>query len=175
VEAATRGRGEGANQLTGDTQLLARLVGVGRQRGREQRLRKGVERLVAQLHCLGHLDYLSKEHDRDAVADMRDGGEVVADNQVAGAAALASHGTDICTDPGRRHGTGVHVDGLGSCNSGISNRLHLLAFLLQSTGEVLHNAEGPADPTSIATLHDEVITHVAIALRLITLAEPAPR
>jgi hypothetical protein len=33
----------------------------------------------------------------------------------------------------------------------------------------------PADPTSIATLHDEVIAHMAIALRLITLAfAPAP-
>src|SRR6516162_3846913 len=41
MEAATRGRGEGANHLTGDSQLLARLVGVGRLRGREQRLRIG--------------------------------------------------------------------------------------------------------------------------------------
>ena len=65
MEAATRGRGEGANHLTGDSQLLARLVGVGRLRGREQRLRIGVERLVAQLHGLGHLDYLSKVRDRE--------------------------------------------------------------------------------------------------------------
>jgi hypothetical protein len=33
----------------------------------------------------------------------------------------------------------------------------------------------PADPTSVATVHDEVIAHMAIALRLITLAfAPAP-
>jgi hypothetical protein len=33
----------------------------------------------------------------------------------------------------------------------------------------------PADPTSIATVHDAVIAHMAIALRLITLAfAPAP-
>ena len=102
MQAATRGRGEGANHLTGDFHLVARLVGVGRQRGREQRLRIEVERLIAQLHCLGHLDYLSKVHDRDAVADMRHGGEVVADKQVADAAALASDGTDICTDLGRQ-------------------------------------------------------------------------
>jgi hypothetical protein len=81
---------------------LARLVGVSWQRGREQRLPIGVERLVTQLHRLGPLDYLSKVRDRDAVADMRHGGEVVADKLVADAAALASHGTDTCTDPGRQ-------------------------------------------------------------------------
>ena len=63
--------GEGANHLTGDSQLLAQLVRVGRQRGREQRLRIGVERLVAQLHGLGHLDYLSKVRDREHAHPQR--------------------------------------------------------------------------------------------------------
>ena len=51
----------------------------------KQRLRIRVQRMRAELGGLGDLDELTEIHHRDAVTDMRHGGEIVADEQVADA------------------------------------------------------------------------------------------
>ena len=67
---------------------LSRLVvGVRRQRRGKQRLGIRVQRMRAELEAVGELDELAEIHDRDAVADMRHGGQIVADEQVADARA----------------------------------------------------------------------------------------
>jgi hypothetical protein len=62
----------------------------------------------------------------------------------------------LCAVTGRSR-NGVFVDERG----GVGIRLEPAAAIVRRYG---------ADPTSIATWHDEAIAHMAIALRLITLA-----
>ena len=64
-------------------QPLLLVVGMGRQRGGEERLGVRVHRAGAQLVALRRLDDLAQVHHRDAVADVGDGGQVVADEQIA--------------------------------------------------------------------------------------------
>src|SRR5947207_12383347 len=83
METAAGGRRQGARNLARYRQPLALVVGVGRQRRGEQRLGIGVKRPVAEFERPGHVDDLVQIHDRDAVADTRDGGWIVADEDVA--------------------------------------------------------------------------------------------
>src|SRR5262252_821927 len=88
VKTAARRRGEGARDLAGYNQTLVLFVRVCRQGGCKQGLRIGVERLSAEFERVREFDDLPQIHDRDAVADMRDRGEVVTDEQIADAELL---------------------------------------------------------------------------------------
>ena len=59
------------------------VVRMRRQRGDEQRLGVGMQGVRAQLGAVGGLDDLAEVHHGDAVADVGDGGEIVADEQIA--------------------------------------------------------------------------------------------
>src|SRR3954453_24093530 len=81
VEAASGRRRQRARHLARDRQSFVLLVRVGRQGRSEQRLCVRMDRLAAQFERLSQFDNLAKIHDRDSVADMGDGREVVADKE----------------------------------------------------------------------------------------------
>ena len=82
VEAAARGRIEGARNLAGDDDFLALFIGMGRQGGGKQRLCVGMQRFVAQLVAGALLHDLAKVHDDDIGAQVQDGREVMGDEQI---------------------------------------------------------------------------------------------
>src|SRR3954447_9639877 len=82
VEAASGRRRQRARHLARDRQSFVLLVRVGRKGRSEQRLCVRMERLATQFKRLGQFDNLTEIHDRDAVADMRNGREVVADKEI---------------------------------------------------------------------------------------------
>jgi hypothetical protein len=79
VEAAAGGWVQRARHLAGKDDLLAPLIGMGRQSRRKQRLGVGMLRRTGESARVPGLDYLAQIHDRDRVAHMRDRGEVVGD------------------------------------------------------------------------------------------------
>jgi len=83
MKPATSRRVEGARHLAGEHNLFPRLVGMGWQRGSEQRLGIGVKRIGAKIEAVGHLDELAEIHDGRLAAEMRDSGKIVRDKQVA--------------------------------------------------------------------------------------------
>src|SRR5438034_11524162 len=67
METAARWRVERARDLAAEHDLLARLVRMGRQRRREQRLRVGMQWRAAELEAVRHFDELSEVHHRSPV------------------------------------------------------------------------------------------------------------
>src|SRR5437868_11446001 len=82
VKAATRWRIQRARNLAWQDDFLAPLVGVGWQCRREQRLGVGMLRRAGESARLAALDDPAEIHDDYHVAHMRDGGEVVGNEQV---------------------------------------------------------------------------------------------
>src|SRR6266446_8415097 len=82
VEAAARGRIERARYLAAYGQLLVPVVRVRGQGSGKEGLGIGVERLGAELKAVGELDDLAEIHDRDPMADMGHGGQVMADEEI---------------------------------------------------------------------------------------------
>jgi len=81
VKAATRRRVEGAGHLSAEDDLLFLLVGVRWKGGGEERLGVRVERVGTELQAVGHLHELPQIHHRDLLADVRDGRQIVGDEQ----------------------------------------------------------------------------------------------
>ena len=79
----TSRRIEGGRHLAGERDLLARLVRVRGERRREERLGVGVEGVGAQLQAVGDLDELAEIHHGRAMAQMRHGGQIVRDEEIA--------------------------------------------------------------------------------------------
>src|SRR5436309_360693 len=82
VEAAAARRRERARHLARHDDLVPLLVGVGRQRRREERLGIGVPGCGGDGLGGADLDDLPEVHHRDRVAHVRDGREVVRDEEV---------------------------------------------------------------------------------------------
>ena len=83
VEVAARGRIDGARHVALQHAFLPLNRRVGHRHGREQRLGVGVLRVLEDRPCVGVLDDAAEIHHRDAVADVLDHREIVADEQVA--------------------------------------------------------------------------------------------
>ena len=64
------------------TAPVARLIRVGGQSGGKQGLGVRMQRIGAELLAVGDLDDLPQVHHGDPVADMGDGGQVVANEQI---------------------------------------------------------------------------------------------
>ena len=82
-EGRTFGRVQGAEDFSGQSEILMFFVGMGRERRREQRLRVGMDRVGAQFRCVAKLDNLPQVHDSYLVADVSYGSKIVADEPIA--------------------------------------------------------------------------------------------
>src|SRR5215469_7855528 len=82
MKAAAGRRVERAGNFAGKDDLLAPLVWMARQRRREKRLGVRMLRRSRERPGLAALDDLTEIHNGDHVAHMRDGGEVVGDEEI---------------------------------------------------------------------------------------------
>ena len=84
AKVAALGRVGGARQVALQDDRLAIGLGdrIGDRHGREQGLAVGVQGTAVDVGARGQLDHLAQVHDRDAIGDMTDHAEVVADEEV---------------------------------------------------------------------------------------------
>src|SRR6516162_4465967 len=82
VKVAARRRPQRAWHLAGQDDFFPRLVGTARERSREEGLGIGMLRCADERLSLAALDDLAQVHDDDHVAHMRNGCEIVGDEQV---------------------------------------------------------------------------------------------
>src|SRR4051794_34093219 len=81
VEAAAGGRVYRARHVAFDDETLAPRTRVGEGSGVDQRLGIGMKRRREEFLLLGELDDLPEIHDGDAVTDVLDDAEIVADEE----------------------------------------------------------------------------------------------
>jgi len=108
MEATARRRIEGARHLALQDDLLAHVVGMGRQRVVQQDLRVGMQRVRVELVGGRGLDQFAQVHHADARADVLHDGQIVRDEEVAHARAILDvaqevHHLGANRDVERRH------------------------------------------------------------------------
>ena len=82
VEAAARGWVEGAGDFAGEHDVFPLVIGMGWQGGGKQGLGVGMQRMGAEFLAVGQLDYLTQVHHGNAMADVGDGGQVMANEEI---------------------------------------------------------------------------------------------